>query len=110
MENTEAIKRFVRVAELGSFTKAADALGLPKAKDKALAANKLVAARSVNTKVAGKLLKKNHLAGNSGHALALGPAASYGKNFGYEPGSVTPGTYGNGATVNTAVSGKLLHH
>lgn len=31
MENTDAIKRFVRVAELGSFTKAADALGLPKA-------------------------------------------------------------------------------
>jgi DNA-binding transcriptional LysR family regulator len=31
MENTEAIKRFVRVAEFGSFTKAADALGLPKA-------------------------------------------------------------------------------
>ena len=31
MENTEAIKRFVRVAELGSFTKAADTLGLPKA-------------------------------------------------------------------------------
>jgi DNA-binding transcriptional LysR family regulator len=31
MENTEAIKRFVRVAELSSFTKAADALGLPKA-------------------------------------------------------------------------------
>jgi DNA-binding transcriptional LysR family regulator len=31
MENTEAIKRFVRVAELGSFTKAADSLGLPKA-------------------------------------------------------------------------------
>jgi len=31
MENTEAIKRFVRVAELGSFTKAADLLHLPKA-------------------------------------------------------------------------------
>jgi DNA-binding transcriptional LysR family regulator len=31
MDNTEAIKRFVRVAELGSFTKAADALDLPKA-------------------------------------------------------------------------------
>lgn len=31
MENTEAIKRFIRVAELGGFTKAADALGLPKA-------------------------------------------------------------------------------
>ena len=31
MENIESIKRFVRVAELGSFTKAADALGLPKA-------------------------------------------------------------------------------
>jgi DNA-binding transcriptional LysR family regulator len=31
MENTEAIKRFVRVAELSSFTKAANALGLPKA-------------------------------------------------------------------------------
>jgi DNA-binding transcriptional LysR family regulator len=31
MENTEAIKRFIRVAELASFTKAADALGLPKA-------------------------------------------------------------------------------
>ncbi len=31
MENIDAIKRFVRVAELGSFTKAANALGLPKA-------------------------------------------------------------------------------
>jgi DNA-binding transcriptional LysR family regulator len=31
MENTEAIKRFMRVAELGSFTKAADSLDLPKA-------------------------------------------------------------------------------
>ncbi|WP_047534417.1 LysR family transcriptional regulator [Methylotenera sp. N17] len=31
MDNTEAIKRFLRVAELGSFTRAADALGLPKA-------------------------------------------------------------------------------
>jgi DNA-binding transcriptional LysR family regulator len=31
MENTDTIRRFVRVAELGSFTKAADALGLPKA-------------------------------------------------------------------------------
>lgn len=31
MENTEAIKRFLRVAELGSFTRAADALNLPKA-------------------------------------------------------------------------------
>jgi DNA-binding transcriptional LysR family regulator len=31
MENTETIKRFVRVAELSSFTQAADALGLPKA-------------------------------------------------------------------------------
>ena len=31
METVEAIKRFVRVAELGSFTQAADQLGLPKA-------------------------------------------------------------------------------
>lgn len=31
MENIDAIKRFVRVAELGSFTKAAETLGLPKA-------------------------------------------------------------------------------
>lgn len=31
MDNTEAIKRFLRVAELGSFTRAADALGIPKA-------------------------------------------------------------------------------
>lgn len=31
MENLDIIKRFVRVAELGSFTRAADALGLPKA-------------------------------------------------------------------------------
>jgi len=31
MDNTEAIKRFLRVAELGSFTRAAEALGLPKA-------------------------------------------------------------------------------
>jgi DNA-binding transcriptional LysR family regulator len=31
IENTESLKRFMRVAELGSFTKAADSLGLPKA-------------------------------------------------------------------------------
>ncbi|HZV61782.1 MAG TPA: LysR family transcriptional regulator, partial [Methylophilaceae bacterium] len=31
MEKLEAIKRFVRVAELASFTRAADQLGLPKA-------------------------------------------------------------------------------
>lgn len=31
MDHTEAIKRFVRVAELGSFTQAADSLNLPKA-------------------------------------------------------------------------------
>lgn len=31
MENIDAIKRFIRVAELASFTKAADDLGLPKA-------------------------------------------------------------------------------
>lgn len=31
VDNTEAIKRFVRVAELGSFTRAAEVLGLPKA-------------------------------------------------------------------------------
>lgn len=31
MENIDAIKRFIRVAELASFTKAADNLGLPKA-------------------------------------------------------------------------------
>ena len=31
MANIDAIKRFIRVAELGSFTKAADSLSLPKA-------------------------------------------------------------------------------
>lgn len=31
MKNIDAIKRFIRVAELASFTKAADELGLPKA-------------------------------------------------------------------------------
>lgn len=31
MENTEAIKRFIRVVEMGSFTQAANGLGLPKA-------------------------------------------------------------------------------
>jgi DNA-binding transcriptional LysR family regulator len=31
MANIDAIKRFIRVAELGSFTKAADSLNLPKA-------------------------------------------------------------------------------
>lgn len=31
MENLDIIKRFLRVAELGSFTRAADAMGLPKA-------------------------------------------------------------------------------
>ncbi len=87
----------------------ATALNLPKAKDKALSVNKAVSAHLMNKKVSGKLLKK-HVAGNSAQALALGPAASYGKNFGYEPGSVSPATYGNGAAVNTAVSGRLLHH
>lgn len=31
IDSTEGLKRFMRVAELGSFTKAADSLGLPKA-------------------------------------------------------------------------------
>jgi len=31
LDSTESLKRFMRVAELGSFTKAADSLGLPKA-------------------------------------------------------------------------------
>jgi DNA-binding transcriptional LysR family regulator len=31
MDSSEGLKRFVRVAELGSFTKAAESLGLPKA-------------------------------------------------------------------------------
>lgn len=31
MDSTESLKRFMRVAELSSFTKAADSLGLPKA-------------------------------------------------------------------------------
>jgi len=31
IDSTESLKRFMRVAELGSFTKAADSLGLPKA-------------------------------------------------------------------------------
>ncbi|MES2553490.1 MAG: LysR family transcriptional regulator, partial [Pseudomonadota bacterium] len=31
MENADLIKRFLRVAELGSFTRAAEALDLPKA-------------------------------------------------------------------------------
>ncbi len=92
----------------------ATALNLPKASEKALSANKAVSAKLMNKKgsgnVYGKLLRKNHTSGNSAQALALGPAASYGKNFGYEPGSVTPATYGNGMNVNTAVSGRLLHH
>jgi hypothetical protein len=88
----------------------ATALSLPKASEKALSANKAVSAKLVNRQVSGKLLRKNHVAGSSAQALALGPAASYGKNFGYEPGSVTPATYGNGVNVNTAVSGRLIHH
>jgi hypothetical protein len=86
----------------------ATALNLPKAGDKALSVNKAVSAKLMNKKVAGKVLKK-HVAGNSGQALALGPAASYGKNFGYEAGPTTPTAYGNGMSVNTAVSGRLLH-
>ena len=31
MDSNESLKRFVRVAELGSFTKAAESLSLPKA-------------------------------------------------------------------------------
>jgi hypothetical protein len=65
--------------------------------------------RYIGTKVAGKLLKKNHLAGASGQALALKPTASYGKNFGYEPGPTVPVASGDGTTVKTDVSGKLLH-
>jgi hypothetical protein len=87
----------------------ATALHLPKAGDKALSINKAVSGKLINKKVAGKIIKK-HIAGNSGQALALGPTASYGKNFGYQAGPTTPSAYGNGSTVNTAVSGKLLQH
>ena len=86
----------------------ATALNLPKAGDKALSVNKAVSAKLMNKKVAAKIIKK-HIAGNSGQALALGPAASYGKNFGYEAGPTMPSAYGNGMNVNTAVSGRLLH-
>ena len=58
----------------------ATALNLPKAADKALSVNKAVSAHLMNKKVSGKVLRK-HVAGNSGKALALGPAASYGKKF-----------------------------
>jgi hypothetical protein len=87
----------------------ATALNLPKSNDKALSVNKAVSAHLMNKKVAGRLIKK-HVAGNSGQALALGQAASYGKNFGYESGPTNPSAYGNGYSVDTAVSGRLLHH
>ena len=93
-------------------------LRLPKEKegDKALSANKAVSGKLMhanknnlfNTRLAGKLLRKNHAAGQSGQTLALKPT-SYGKNFGYEPGPVMPSSYGNGMNVKTAVSGTLLH-
>lgn len=86
----------------------ATALNLPKAADKALSVNKAVSAHLMNKKVSGKVLKK-HVAGNSGKALALGPAASYGKGFGFEAGPTMPSAYGDGTSVNTAVSGRLLH-
>lgn len=85
----------------------ANALKLPKAADKAISANKAVSAHLVHKNVAGKLLKK-HTAGNSARALALGPAASYGKNFGYQAGPTMPSAYGNGTNIRTAVSGRLL--
>jgi len=102
---------------LAALPKTLVPLSLPKAGEKPYSANKAVSGKLLNakhnryigTKVAGKLLKKNHLAGASGQALALKPAASYGKNFGYEPGAFVPTASGDGTTVKTDVSGKLLH-
>lgn len=51
MENIEAIKRFIRVAELASFTKAADDLGLPKASIS-------TAVRQLETKLGTQLLHR----------------------------------------------------
>jgi len=63
----------------------------------------------IGTDVRGKLLKKNGAAGQSARALALKPA-SYGKDFGYAPGSFTPSSSGDGMSVKTGVYGTLLHH
>ena len=103
---------------LAALPKTLAPFSLPKAGDKSYSAGRAVSAkllkaknnRYAGTKVAGKLLKKNHIAGQSGQMLALKPAASYGKNYGYEPGAFVPSaSTGDGMTVKTAVSGTLLH-
>ncbi len=105
------------VPALAALPKTLTPLSTPKVGEKPYSANKAVSAklmhaknnRYIGTKVAGKLLKQNHIAGQSGQALAMKPAASYGKNFGYEPGAFVPTASGDGMNVRTAVSGTLLH-
>jgi len=89
---------------------------VPKAGEKQYSANKAVSAKLmhskdnhyIGTKVAGRLLKRNHAAGQFGQALALKPA-SYANNFGYEPGPMVPMSSGDGMTVRQNVTGTLIH-
>jgi hypothetical protein len=103
------------VPALAALPKTLAPLSLPRAAEKPYSANKAVSAKLMHAKnnrymsanVKGKLLKKNHAAGQSGQALALKPA-SYANNFGYEPGPTVPVASGDGMTVKADVSGKLL--
>jgi len=63
-----------------------------------------LASRSVN----GRLLPRKHAVGQPAAALALKPIESYGKNFGYVPGSYLPVSSSSGMSAKSNVFGKLL--
>jgi hypothetical protein len=63
-----------------------------------------LASKSLN----GKLLPRKHAIGQPASALALKPIESYGKNFGYTPGSYLPVSSGNHMNSKSDVYGKLL--
>jgi hypothetical protein len=104
------------VPALAALPKTLAPLSAPKAGEKPYSAGKEVSGklmhaknnRYIGTKVAGKLLRKNHASGQSGQALALKPA-SYANNFGYEPGPMVPMASGDGMSIKKDVTGKLLN-
>lgn len=56
------------------------------------------------TGVSGRLLTRTHPVGQSAPV-----AASYGKNFGYQPGGYLPTQSGTGVSTRSEVSGRILH-
>lgn len=60
----------------------------------------------VQTGVNGKLLTRPRSVGQA----ATPAVASYGKNFGYQPGGYLPTQTGSGVSTRQEVSGRLIHH